>query len=111
LNIDHRRVHQAVNTACRPQRGHPVRTVLAFEVPSSTEWQPPGRGSAFEPNWFVDISDTFSTKRAALEAYQEEMRPWPHPRSLEAVEHLARWRGSTVGYEAAEAFVLLRQLR
>lgn len=111
LNIDHRRVHQAVNTGCRPQRGHPVRTLLAFEVPSSTEWQPPGSGSAFEPNWFVDIRDTLATKRAALLAYQEEMRPWPHPRSLEAVEHLARWRGATVGCEAAEAFVLLRQLR
>ena len=111
LNIDHRRVHQAVNTACRPQRGHPVRTLLAFEVPSSTEWQPPGSGSAFEPNWFVDISDTLATKCAALAAYHEEMRSWPHPRSIEAVEHLARWRGASVGYEAAEAFVLLRQLR
>ncbi len=111
LNIDHRRVHQAVMTACRPQQGHPVRTLLAFEVPSSTEWQPPGSGSAFEPNWFVDISDTLAAKHAALEAYHEEMRDWPHPRSLEAVEHLARWRGATVGCEAAEAFVLLRQLR
>jgi LmbE family N-acetylglucosaminyl deacetylase len=111
LNIDHRRVHQAVNTATRPQRGHPVRTLLAFEVPSSTEWQPPGSGSAFEPNWFVDISDTLETKRAALDVYKEEMRPWPHPRSIEAVEHLARWRGATVGCDAAEAFVLLRQLR
>jgi N-acetylglucosamine malate deacetylase 1 len=111
LNIDHRRVHQAVNTAFRPQRGHPVRTLLAFEVPSSSEWQPPGSNAVFAPNWFVDISETLVTKRAALEAYQEEMRPWPHPRSLEAVEHLARWRGATVGYEAAEAFMLLRQLR
>jgi LmbE family N-acetylglucosaminyl deacetylase len=59
----------------------------------------------------VDISDTFAAKRAALEAYHEEMRPWPHPRSLEAVEHLARWRGATVGCEAAEAFVVLRQLQ
>ena len=111
LNIDHRRVHQAVMTACRPQQGHPVRTLLAFEVPSSTEWQPPGSGPAFEPNWFVDISDTLEQKCKALDAYHEEMRDWPHPRSLEAVEHLARWRGATVGCEAAEAFVLLRQLR
>jgi len=108
LNVDHRRVHQAVMTACRPQQGQPVRTLLAFAVPSSTEWQPPGSGSAFEPNWFVDISDTLAAKRAALEAYHEEMRPWPHPRSLEAVEHLARWRGAAVGCEAAEAFVLVR---
>ena len=44
-------------------------------------------------------------------AYATEMRPWPHARSLEALEHLARWRGAQVGVEAAEAFCLLRELR
>ena len=42
--------------------------------------------------------------------YSSEMRPWPHARSMEALEHLARWRGSQVGVDAAEAFCLLRQL-
>ena len=110
LNIDHRRVHQAVMTACRPQRGHPVRTLLCFEVPSSTEWQPSGSGAPFAPNWFVDISDTLARKLAALDAYAAELRDWPHPRSRQGVEHLARWRGATVGCEAAEAFMLARCL-
>ncbi|WP_295407572.1 PIG-L deacetylase family protein [uncultured Thiocystis sp.] len=111
LNIDHRRVHQAVVTACRPQRGHPVRTLLCFEVPSSTEWQPPGSGTAFLPNWFIDIGSTLDKKLAALDAYAAELRDWPHPRSRQGVEHLARWRGACVGYEAAEAFILARCLR
>ncbi|MBK1725453.1 PIG-L deacetylase family protein [Halorhodospira neutriphila] len=111
LNIDHRRVHQAVMTACRPQLGHPVRTILCFEVASSTEWQPPGSGVPFTPNWFEDISTTLPRKLEALDAYAAEMRDWPHPRSREAVEHLARWRGATVGCEAAEAFFLARHLR
>lgn len=111
LNIDHRRVHQAVMTACRPQRDHPVRTILCFEVASSTEWQPPGSGAPFEPGWFVDISATLPRKLAALDAYAAEMRDWPHPRSREGVEHLARWRGATVGCDAAEAFMLARALR
>ncbi|MBK5931285.1 PIG-L family deacetylase [Halochromatium salexigens] len=110
LNIDHQRVHQAVITSCRPQRGHPVQTILSFEVPSSTEWQPPGSGAVFAPNWFVDISATLEQKLAALDAYAEELRDWPHPRSRQGVEHLARWRGATVGCEAAEAFVLARNL-
>jgi LmbE family N-acetylglucosaminyl deacetylase len=110
LNIDHRRVHQAVMTACRPQRGHPVRTLLCFEVPSSTEWQPPGSGPVFAPNWFVDISATLARKLAALDAYAAELRDWPHPRSRQGVEHLAHWRGATVGCEAAEAFMLARCL-
>ena len=110
VNIDHRRLHEAVVTACRPTPGQPVRRLLSFEVASSTEWQPPGSGPAFQPNWFVDISAQWPRKREALEAYASEMRSWPHARSLEALEHLARWRGAQVGVEAAEAFCLLRQL-
>ena len=110
VNIDHRRMHEATVTACRPQRGHPVKTLLCFEVPSSTEWQLPGSAPAFTPNWFVDISVTLGRKLAALEAYAEELRAWPHPRSRQGVEHLAHWRGATVGVDAAEAFMLGRQL-
>lgn len=108
LNIDHRCVHQAVVTACRPQPGQSVRGLLFFEVPSSTEWQPPGSAEPFLPNWFCDVSATLAVKRKALESYAMEMRPWPHSRSYEAVEHLARTRGSSVGLEAAEAFALGR---
>ena len=110
VNIDHRRMHEATVTACRPQRGHPVKTLLCFEVPSSTEWQLPGSAPVFAPNWFVDISYTLDRKFAALDAYAAELRDWPHPRSRQGVEHLARWRGATVGVDAAEAFMLGRQL-
>ena len=110
LNIDHRRLHEAAVTACRPQSGHSVKTILSYEVPSSTEWQLPGNGPAFTPNWFVDITDTLHRKLTALEVYSDELRPWPHPRSLKAVEHLASWRGASVGVDSAEAFILGRQL-
>jgi len=110
VNIDHRRTHEAVVTACRPQRNHPVKTLLCFEVPSSTEWQLPGSAPAFTPNWFVDVSGTLERKIAALNAYASELREWPHPRSRQGVEYLAHWRGATMGVDAAEAFVLGRQL-
>lgn len=110
VNIDHRRIHEAVVTASRPQPFQSVQTLLFFEVQSSTEWQPPGSAMPFSPNWFVDVSTTLDMKMKALAAYQDEMRPWPHSRSCEAVHHLARWRGSTIGCEAAEAFVLGRQI-
>jgi LmbE family N-acetylglucosaminyl deacetylase len=110
VNIDHQRVHHALVTACRPQHGHPVKTLLSFEVPSSTEWQLAGSAPAFAPNWFVNISVTLDRKLVALDAYAAELRAWPHPRSRQAVEHLARWRGATIGVDAAEAFVLGRNL-
>ena len=109
VNIDHRRVHEAVVTACRPQPGHSVRTLLCFEIPSSTEWQLAGSAPSFAPNWFEDISATLERKLAALNAYAAELRDWPHPRSREGVEHLAHWRGATVGTRAAEAFMLGRR--
>jgi len=111
VNIDHRRLHDAVVTACRPQKGQSVKTLLCFEVPSSTEWQLPGSGPVFAPNWFVDISSTLDRKLLALDAYAAELRDWPHPRSRQGVEHLVRWRGATVGVDAAESFVLGRQLK
>ena len=110
VNIDHRLLLEAVVTACRPQPGHSVKTLLCFEVASSTEWQLPGSGPVFAPNWFVDISATLARKLSALEAYAAELRAWPHPRSLQGVEHLAHWRGATVGVDSAEAFILGRQL-
>ncbi len=110
VNIDHQRVHQALVAACRPQRGHPVKTLLSFEVPSSTEWQLAGSAPVFAPNWFVDISGALDRKLSALDAYGAELRAWPHPRSRRAVEHLAHWRGSIIGADAAEAFILGRQI-
>jgi LmbE family N-acetylglucosaminyl deacetylase len=107
LNVDHRIVHQAVVTACRPQPGFPVRGLAFFEVPSSTEWQVPGP-APFVPNYFQDVTRTLARKLEALAAYGGEMRAWPHARSLEAVGHLAAWRGSSVGVAGAEAFVIGR---
>ncbi len=110
LNIDHQITHQAVITACRPQPEQTVKRILSFEVPSATEWQSPDSGCPFVPNWFEDITDALPMKMKALEAYQSEMRPWPHARSIKALEHLARWRGASVGVEAAEAFMLVRNI-
>ena len=110
VNIDHRRIQEAVVTAARPMPSSSIKTLLFFEIVSSTEWQTPASASVFAPNWFVDVSETLSLKLKALEAYQAEMRTWPHPRSITAVEHLARWRGASVGVEAAEAFILGRNL-
>jgi len=110
LNIDHKITHQAVITACRPLLGQAVKRILSFEVPSATEWQSPDAGRPFVPNWFEDITDTLHRKMKALEAYQAEMRSWPHARSLKAVEHLASWRGASVGCEAAETFMLIKKI-
>jgi N-acetylglucosamine malate deacetylase 1 len=110
INIDHRRIHEAVVTACRPYPDQAVKTLLFFEVASSTEWQSPISAPFFAPNWFNDISATLECKLLALEAYGSEMHQWPHARSIKALESLARWRGAGIGVNAAEAFVLGRNI-
>jgi Uncharacterized proteins, LmbE homologs len=107
LNIDHSVVHRATATASRPLPGSRLAALLLFEVVSSTEWSAPGRDD-FCPSWFIEVSPWMDCKHRALRAYGREMRGWPHARSHEAVDAMARWRGASVGVEAAEAFVLHR---
>ncbi len=111
VNIDHRRMHEAVVTACRPIPGRSVTELLSYEVNSSTEWQTPGSASYFQPNYFVTIEKQWKRKERALRIYESEMREWPHSRSIKAVEYLAAWRGTQVGKEKAEAFQLLRIIK
>ena len=56
-------------------------------------------------NYFRRI-DYIEIKLKALECYGKEVKKWPHPRSIKGVEYLARYRGSIVGYSAAESFFL-----
>ncbi len=110
LNIDHQLTHQAVMTACRPLPMSSIREIRCFEVLSATEWASPSQQQAFIPNCAVDISEQLDIKMMALEAYAEEMRPFPHARSYEAVKSLAVLRGAQMGMTAAEAFVIARFL-
>jgi LmbE family N-acetylglucosaminyl deacetylase len=110
LNIDHCVVHNATITACRALPAQSVNQLLFFEVPSSTEWRTSASNNIFNPNWFSDISDTLNVKLEALSVYKEELHEFPHPRSLTAVECLAKWRGACSGVMAAEAFELGRKV-
>lgn len=110
LNIDHRICHQAVLTAFRPMPGQTVRAIYGCEIPSSTEWMFSSHEPGFQPNHFVDISSFITTKVAALQCYEMELCSFPHPRSIDAIEALAKWRGATIGCAAAEAFMVVRQI-
>ncbi len=103
LNIDHQIVCRAVVTASRPMPNSPVKKILTYETPSSTEWNFIAK-SKFTPNYFEDITKYIKIKLSAVSAYKSEMRKFPHPRSKENIISLAKVRGSTVGVKFAEAF-------
>lgn len=108
-NQDHRGAFKGSLVAVRGTLAHAPRRVYCFETPSSTEQAPPRGEWAFRPNHFVDVSDTLEAKLDALRVYEDELAPFPHPRSAEGLTALARMRGMGVGFRAAEAFELVRE--
>lgn len=111
LNIDHKRVFEAVMTACRPTENEPVKTIISFETPSNTEWRPSTDPWHFLPNVYIEVDQKdIEAKCHALNCYQYEHRAWPHPRSTDALEILAKRYGSIVGKDYAEAFMLIRNI-
>lgn len=108
VNIDHLITHKAVVTACRPLPGNTVKELYFFETLSSTEWQIPTADTMFMPQVYVDVEKYMGEKIEALHLYDSEMREYPHSRSYEAIENLAKYRGFTVGKLFAEAFELGR---
>jgi LmbE family N-acetylglucosaminyl deacetylase len=109
LNNDHRLTFEAVLAACRPVPGRRIERVLSFEVLSSTEWAPPVADRAFLPNVFIDIDRVLARKVKAMACYRGELKPPPHPRSLDAIRHQAHLWGAKSGFRAAEAFMLVRE--
>lgn len=111
LNVDHVAVHRAVLTATRPIAGQVVKEVYTFEIPSSTEWAFGQFTPAFRPSVFVEVAPHLENKIAAMECYESEARPFPHPRSPEALRALAKHWGAVAGLDAAEAFELVRRVQ
>jgi len=110
LNIDHQITFKAVLTATRPLKGSSVKSILCFETPSSTEWNVQNNQTVFLPNTYVNISQTLKTKLRAIETYETEIRKYPHPRSIKALEVLAKKRGVEAGLKFAEAFCLIKEI-
>ena len=76
-----------------------------MEVLSSTEWSVNTAMNRFLPNTFVEVGEEgVAMKLKALDIYRDVMRPYPHPRSEEAVRGLAAYRGAQAGCNYAEAF-------
>lgn len=111
LNIDHRITFDAVLTACRPVENNPVKKILSFEVPSSTEWNIQMASTSFNPNVFENITKTIDKKVEAMSVYKTEVRLPPHPRSIEKIKAFAEARGGAAGMDYAEAFMLIRELK
>ncbi len=110
-HIDHRLVFDSVMVATRPVGvGKDIEIVAAYETLSETHWNAPHIEPNFTPNWVVDISDHISKKLNALECYKSQISEFPGPRSIEAVESLAKFRGTQAGFGYGEGFHIVRMI-
>lgn len=105
LNKDHQIVHDTALVALRP-RSHRCTKILAYETLSETEWGTSVR--PFQPEYYVDISDTIERKIEAMGVFSTELKNSPHPRSKDIIEVHAKKRGSEILVNFAEAFMVVR---
>jgi len=103
-NQTHRKVFEACRIAFRPFYFTNIKAMYMYEVLSASETY---ALSTFSPNFFVDISNSIHIKVSCMGLYTTEVRDNAHPRSFDNIYSLARFRGSSVGYNFAEAFMQL----
>ena len=110
-HIDHRLVFDSVMVATRPVGvGKDIKIVAAYETLSETHWNAPHIEPNFTPNWVVDISDHINKKLDALGCYKSQISEFPGPRSIEAVEALAKFRGTQAGFGYGEGLHIVRMI-
>ena len=106
VNRDHRIINEAVLIATRPPSK--VKQIYAFDVTSFWAF---GQFGSFKPNVFVDITDTIDKKIEGLKEYKDELRPFPHYRSVRNIKSLAQSWGMVINVPYAEAFELIREIK
>lgn len=111
MQIDHQMVVDAAMVALRPKYSHKVQRIYAYETLSETGWNIPNTTNEFIPTVYEDITNTLEMKLVSMAIYKSQVSLFPDARSVGALEALAKFRGSTVGVEAAEAFYLIREIR
>ena len=108
-HIDHRIIFDSVMVATRPVgKGKDIEMVATYETLSETHWNAAHIEPNFTPNWNVDITRQISKKLDALKCYKSQISMFPGPRSIEAVEALAKFRGTQAGFAYGEGFHIIR---
>ena len=110
IHTDHKVVFQAVAACSKWFRFESIKRILAYETLSETDFATSPDINAFTPNVFIDISEFLQEKLQIMQIYKSEMGLFPFPRSEKSIIALAQIRGAAAGCEAAEAFMLLKEI-
>ena len=111
MQKDHQMTVDGAMVALRAKRSYAPKRIYAYETLSETGLNVPSVNNSFIPNVFEDISEYLEDKLKAMSFYQSQLHPFPDLRSIETVEALAKFRGATANVKAAEAFMLIREIK
>lgn len=109
IHSDHKAVFDGTMACTKWFRYPSVEKVLAYETLSETDFIMNPDANGFRPNVFVNIDSFLAKKIEIMKIYESEICEFPFPRSEKAIQSLAFVRGSASGFEAAEAFMLLKE--
>lgn len=110
VHSDHRISFEAIISATKNFRSPFIKKILLIETLSETEFSPAIRNNAFVPNVFNDITPFIEKKLEIMKLFTTEQMEEPLPRAMSSIRALARYRGSRIGVEYAEAFMLILEI-
>jgi len=110
IHKDHRVTYEAALVAARPINNCTVKRIYAYETLSETEWAAPFGDNVFIPTVFINIENEIEDKLKAFHFFTSQIKQFPHSRSPEIIRVLSNYRGATVGFSNAEAFMLIRSI-
>ena len=110
FNHDHRLICDIVEMSAKSYYSPYIEEIIAYEIPSATEHSFKSMRN-FPSNLYYNITDHIAQKLDLLKLYETELKKFPHPRSIEYVESLAKIRGGESGFYNAEAFHLFKARR
>lgn len=110
VHSDHAVVFDAAVSCTKSFRYPYIKRVLSYETLSETEFSLRPDDSGFKPNVFIDVSKFAKKKIEIMKIYAGEMGKFPFPRSEQAILAQMSLRGSQANVEAAEAFILLKEI-
>ena len=99
---DHEKVFESTIVSCRSFKTK-ITKVISYELPGP-------RINPFEPNIYEDITSEIIFKNKAFSKYDSEIEKYPHPRSRESIESMAKYRGTQAGVNYAESFQLIYEI-
>lgn len=108
---DHSVVFDATVACCKNFRNPFIRQIYAYETLSETEFGLRTDDSGFRPNLLVDGTPWLDKKLEIMKMFAGELGEFPFPRSEECLRAQAMLRGSQAGVQAAEAFMVLKEVR